>query len=45
MPLDATTYHISAGWEKQSFRDSGWGDPHYEPLFGVLKDIARTLES
>ena len=45
MPLDATTYHISAGWEKQSFRDSGWGDPHYEPLLSVLKEIARTLES
>ena len=44
MPLDATTYHISAGWEKQSFGDSGWGDPHYEPLMSVLKETARALE-
>ncbi|MBE6726867.1 MAG: hypothetical protein E7576_17020 [Ruminococcaceae bacterium] len=45
MPLDATTYHLSAYWEKQSFSDSGWGDPHYEPLLSVLKEIARTLDS
>lgn len=45
MPLDATTYRISVGWEKQSFSDSGWGDPLYEPLLSVLKETARTLES
>lgn len=45
IPMDATTYHISAGWEKRSFSDSGWGDPHYEPLLSVLKETARTLES
>ena len=44
MPLDATVYHISAGWEKQSFSDSGWGDPHFEPLMSVLKETARALE-
>ncbi|MBQ3815644.1 MAG: hypothetical protein II836_06275 [Clostridia bacterium] len=43
IPLDATTYSLSARWGKTIRSDSGWGDPDYGELMTVLREIAREI--
>lgn len=45
IPMDATTYSVSASWGGIYLGSRGWGDPRYEPLMSVLREIGRTLSN